>query len=73
MNFPEMIIVDSDGVENTMTELKFQSKDFKGIMIRNQNLKDHIYNQVCDQYIMTYKNGDDYGIDDVEISEDDED
>lgn len=73
LNFPEMKIVDSDGVETTMSELKFQSKDFKGIMMRNPELKEHIYNQVCDQYIMTYKNGDDYGIDDVEIADDDDD
>lgn len=73
LNFPEMKIFDSDGVENTMTELKFQSKEFKGIMTRNPELKEHIYNQVCDQYIMTYKNGDDYGIDDVEIADDDDD
>jgi recombination protein RecA len=73
LNFPEMDIVDVNGEIQSISEIKFQSKDFKGIMMRNANLKDHIYNQVCDQYIMTYKNGDDYGIDDVEIDEDDED
>jgi len=73
LNFPEMDIVDSEGAIAKLNELKFQSREFKGIMMRNPELKDHIYNQVCDQYIMTYKNGDDYGIDDIEIDEDDQD
>ena len=33
-------------------------------------LKDEIYAQICDAYILKYKPGEDFGIDDVEITED---
>ena len=52
------------------TEVKFLSKDFKGKLDADPGLKDEIYKGICDAYILTYKPGDNIGIDDVEIDED---
>lgn len=71
LKFPLMDIIDVTGELLTTDEIKFMSKDFKSIMLRNPSLKEYVYNIVCEKYIMTYKNGDDYGIDDVEITNED--
>ncbi len=47
---------------------KFLSKDFNALMDNNPELKEQIYNTICDAYIMEYKT-DKLGIDDVEISD----
>ena len=51
-------------------DVKFLSKDFQGKLEADPELKDEIYNAICDAYILTYKPGDNIGIDDVEIDED---
>jgi len=51
------------------TDVKFLSKDFQGKLEADLELKDEIYNAICDAYILTYKPGDNIGIDDVEIDE----
>tara|TARA_Y100001937_G_scaffold127478_1_gene199872 strand:- start:1839 stop:2993 length:1155 start_codon:yes stop_codon:yes gene_type:complete len=51
------------------TDVKFLSKDFQGKLEADQELKDEIYNAICDAYILTYKPGDNIGIDDIEIEE----
>ena len=51
------------------TDVKFLSKDFQGKLEADPELKDEIYNAICDAYILTYKPGDNIGIDDVEIEE----
>ena len=51
-------------------EVKFLSKDFQGKLEADPELKDEIYNAICKAYILTYKPGDNIGIDDVEIEED---
>ena len=50
-------------------DVKFLSKDFQGKLEADLELKDEIYNAICDAYILTYKPGDNIGIDDVEIDE----
>lgn len=48
--------------------VKFQSKDFKKLLRDTPGLKDLIYSQICDAYIMKYELGDneeELGIDDV--------
>ena len=50
-------------------DVKFLSKDFQGKLEADPELKDEIYNAICDAYILTYKPGDNIGIDDVEIDE----
>ena len=47
---------------------KFLSKDFKDLMDNNPELKEQIYNTICNAVIMEYKT-DKLGIDDVEISD----
>ena len=51
------------------TDIKFLSKDFEKKLEDIDGLKDEIYEQICDAYILKYKPGEDIGIDDVEISE----
>ena len=51
------------------TDVKFLSKDFQGKLEADPELKDEIYNAICDAYILTYKPGDNIGIDDIEIDE----
>ena len=46
--------------ENEVLQKKLEELD---------GLKDEIYAQICEAYILRYKPGEDIGIDDVEISE----
>ena len=50
-------------------EVKFLSKDFQSKLEDDEELKDEIYQAICDAYILTYKPGKDFGIDDIEIEE----
>jgi len=52
----------------TDTEIKFQSKDFEDKMLGDPELKERLYNRMCEAMIMSYKSGK-LGIDDIEISE----
>tara|TARA_Y100000034_G_scaffold105599_1_gene133045 strand:+ start:451 stop:1578 length:1128 start_codon:yes stop_codon:yes gene_type:complete len=52
----------------TDTEIKFQSKDFEDKMLSDPELKERLYNRMCEAMIMGYKTGK-LGIDDIEISE----
>lgn len=58
------VIKETDGV------LKFKSKDFGAWMDANPELRDWIYEMICDRFIMSYKVNKDFGIDDIEIDED---
>ena len=51
------------------TDIKFLSKDFEKKLEDIDGLKDEIYEQICDAYILKYKPGEDIGIDDVEITD----
>jgi recombination protein RecA len=50
--------------------IKFQSKDFESKVMDNAELKDHIYKEICSKYILKYKAGEDFGIDDVIVDTD---
>jgi recombination protein RecA len=52
----------------TDTEIKFQSKDFEDKMLGDPELKERIYNRMCEAMTMSYKTGK-LGIDDIEISD----
>jgi len=52
----------------TDTEIKFQSKDFEDKMLGDPELKERLYNRMCEAMIMSYKTGK-LGIDDIEISD----
>ena len=49
--------------------IKFLSKDFEKKLQDDIELKDVIYNEICDNYILRYKPGEDIGIDDVIVDE----
>lgn len=51
------------------TDVKFLSKDFQNKLEEDEKLEDEIYKAICDAYILTYKPGKDFGIDDIEIDE----
>lgn len=47
--------------------VKFQSKDFKSKLIDDPEMKEQVYKTICEKYILNYRAGDDFGIDDIEI------
>jgi recombination protein RecA len=53
-----------------LDEYKFQSKDFIEKVLIDPDVKDRLYNRICEDYIFKYKANVDGGIDDVEITED---
>jgi len=50
-------------------EIKFQSKDFLEKVIQFPEIKERLYQRICDAYIFKYQAGVDGGIDDVVIDE----
>lgn len=50
--------------------IKFQSKDFYEKIMSNPELKQHVYEDLCDKYILKYKAGEDFGIDDISLDTD---
>ena len=47
--------------------IKFLSKDFEKKIEEDPELKEAIYQEICDNYILRYKPGEDIGIDDVVV------
>ncbi len=47
--------------------IKFQSKDFKSKLIDDVAVKEQVYKTICEKYILNYKAGEDFGIDDIEV------
>jgi recombination protein RecA len=59
----------------TGEEIKFQSKQFKNMLMEDQNLHDSIYDEICDKLIMKYQSAsllelDDVGVEAGDASED---
>ena len=50
--------------------IKFQSKDFREKIINNAEIKARVYQLLCDKYILNYRAGEDFGVDDIEIQTD---
>lgn len=50
-------------------EFKFQSKDFVETVLKNDEIRERLYNRICNEYIFKYQAGVDGGIDDVTIDE----
>ena len=69
-------LVDQAGAWYTYTNtdtgeiVKFLSKDFKSKLIDNVEMKEQVYKSICEKYILNYRAGEDFGIDDIEIEED---
>jgi recombination protein RecA len=51
-------------------EIKFQSKNFVDKVINHPEIKERLYQRICDAYIFKYQAGIDGGIDDVIITDD---
>lgn len=57
----------------TGEEIKFQAKNFEDLIISRPELKESIYNQICDAYIMSYKqSSQEANIDNIEVTDFDE-
>ena len=54
----------------TFGEIKFQSKNFIEKVINHPEIKERLYQRICDSYIFKYQAGIDGGIDDVIITTD---
>jgi recombination protein RecA len=54
----------------TGEEIKFQAKNFEETLTSDPELKETIYQQICDTYIMSYKEaGEEANIDNVELTD----
>jgi recombination protein RecA len=53
----------------TFGEIKFQSKNFIEKVINHQEIKERLYQRICDAYIFKYQAGVDGGIDDVIVTD----
>ena len=51
------------------SDVKFLSKDFEKKIAEEDGLKQEIYDAICKAYILKYKPGEDFGVDDIEIDE----
>ena len=54
-------------VDHNGEEIKFQSKDWEEIISTNDELREHIYQLICEKSILKYKEK--RGIDDVEFTD----
>lgn len=59
--------VDEDTGEER--KIKFQSKDFGRLMVENPEIRDVLYRQICDSFIMNYKISEPFGIDDITVDD----
>ena len=56
--------------KETGEEIKFQAKNFEDILMERPELKDSIYNEICNAYIMSYKQSSaESNIDNVELTD----
>ena len=47
--------------------IKFQSKDFQTKLMDDPKMKEQVYRTICEKYIINYKAGEHFGVDDIEI------
>ena len=56
--------------KTTGEEIKFQAKNFEDLLSEREELKDVIYNEICDAYIMSYKtSSEESNIDNVQLED----
>lgn len=59
--------------KETGEEIKFQAKNFEDLLMERAELKETIYNEICDAYIMSYKESSaESNIDNIEVADFDE-
>jgi hypothetical protein len=54
-------------IDHNGEEIKFQSKDWEDIISNNDELREHLYQLICDKVILQYQEK--RGIDDVEFTD----
>ena len=54
-------------IDQNGEEIKFQSKDWEEIISNNDELKEYLYQLICDKVILQYQEK--RGIDDVEFTD----
>lgn len=54
----------------TAEVVKFQSKDFQSKLIEDAEMREQVYKSICEKYILNYKAGKDFGVDDIELQTD---
>lgn len=69
MENPMEVVNPESGEVKSISELKFQSKNFGKLIDANPELKSYLYNLICEKFIMKYRINEDYGVDDVEMVE----
>ncbi len=60
--------------EETGEEIKFMSKDWRGMLEKDENLKQYCYNKICNIFVMKYRdqdhiNPDEISVDDEELTD----
>ena len=55
--------------EETGEEIRFMSKDWKGMLANDADLKDYCYRRICDIFVMKYKAQDHIDPDDISVDD----
>jgi hypothetical protein len=56
--------------KETGEEIKFQAKNFPELLQTRADIKEKIYNEICDSYILSYKEAsDEANTDNIELSD----
>ena len=57
--------------EETGEEIRFMSKDWKGMLANDEQLKDYCYRRICDIFVMKYREQDQIDPDDISVDDGD--
>lgn len=57
--------------EETGEEIRFMSKDWKGMLANDEDLKDYCYRRICDIFVMKYREQDQIDPDDISVDDGD--
>jgi recombination protein RecA len=57
--------------EETGEEIRFMSKDWKGMLANDEYLKDYCYRRICDIFVMKYREQDQIDPDDISVDDGD--
>jgi recombination protein RecA len=55
--------------EDTGEEVRFQSKDWRGMLTDDPSLKDYCYKKICDIFVMKYRKQDEINPDEVSVDD----
>ena len=55
--------------EDTGEEIKFMSKDWRGMLTDSEDLKDYCYKKICDIFVMKYRKQDEINPDEISVDD----